>query len=182
MYNILIDELPERWCGVKIKSSYRNVIKFFEITKKIKNESDLKYEIAFKIIDLFFESTPVLQDEIFDFIIWFINRGKETKDDDNEKVFDFFTDSGRIYSAFLQAYNIDLQKSDLHWWVFMELLENLPQHTRFMEVIDIRTKKEEKNDSKEYKLQLRKLKRIFAIDSEERNDKKETQGWVSFFR
>jgi hypothetical protein len=182
-FNVLIDEIPDQWCGVKINSSFKNVLRFFEITSNLKKESDIDYKTGLEIISLFFNEIPVLQEEIWDFILWFINRGKETKDDsDSEKTFDFSVDAGRIYSAFYQSYSIDLRLVDFHWWVFMELFENIPVNTRFMEVIDIRTKKEDKNDSKEYKAQIRKLKSIFAIDTQENNAELEARKWSNFFR
>ena len=59
-----------------------------------------------------------------------------------EKTFDFVQDSELIYSAFYQAYGIDLieQQGKLHWWKFSSLLNGLPSDTRFSEIVSIRTR------------------------------------------
>lgn len=51
----------------------------------------------------------------------------------------FSVDADRIIAAFWQAYGIDLTKERLHWWVFVALLDNLPDDTRMMKVAHIRT-------------------------------------------
>lgn len=52
----------------------------------------------------------------------------------------FSVDADRIIAAFWQAYGIDLTKERLHWWVFVALLDNLPDDTRMMQVAHIRTR------------------------------------------
>ena len=54
----------------------------------------------------------------------------------------------------------------MHWFVFCELLSALPDDTRLMQVIDIRGKKPGKNDSDEYKKQLRKMQRAYKIEDD----------------
>lgn len=57
-----------------------------------------------------------------------------------QKAFDFHQDAELIYSAFLQAYGIDLiqERHRLHWWQFIALLHSLPDTTKFAEVVRIR--------------------------------------------
>lgn len=57
-----------------------------------------------------------------------------------QKAFDFHQDAELIYSAFLQAYGIDLiqERHTLHWWQFIALLHSLPDTTKFAEVVRIR--------------------------------------------
>lgn len=66
----------------------------------------------------------------------------ESKQRPGEKVLDFEQDAGFIRAAFLQAYNIDLEKSigRLSWWTFVELLGGIPSGTKLAEIIDIRTR------------------------------------------
>ena len=60
-----------------------------------------------------------------------------------ENYVDFKQDEGRIYSAFMQAYHIDLyeQFGRMHWQTFVTLLGNLPSDTAFSEVVSIRARK-----------------------------------------
>ena len=59
----------------------------------------------------------------------------------NERSFDFIQDAPYIYAAYRQAYGIDLfaEQGRLHWWAFLYLFKGLPENTRMMEIIKIRT-------------------------------------------
>lgn len=66
----------------------------------------------------------------------------EKKTTNGNKTFDFVQDAQLIYAAFWQVYGIDLhkQKGKLHWQSFVALFCGLPEDTRMMQVIDIRTR------------------------------------------
>lgn len=55
-----------------------------------------------------------------------------------EKVTSFEQDAGLIRTAFKQAYGIDLFRDKLHWLEFIELLRNLPEGSRYTEIVSIR--------------------------------------------
>ena len=55
-----------------------------------------------------------------------------------KRLMDFEQDAWAIYAAFVQAYGIDLHKTRLHWWTFLDLLRALPEDTRFSQIIGIR--------------------------------------------
>lgn len=57
-----------------------------------------------------------------------------------QKVTDFEQDAGLIRAAFRQAYGIDLYRDKLHWIEFTELLNALPNGSRFAEVVGIRAR------------------------------------------
>ena len=59
---------------------------------------------------------------------------------DAKKVTDFVQDAGMIRAAFLQAYGIDLYHDRLHWIEFSELLNAIPEGSRYSEVIGIRVR------------------------------------------
>lgn len=175
--NILIDELPNSWEVdgeyFKLKTDYRQVLKFFNIMKNKEMDDNLKVH---KILNLFFYKVPN-SPKIWEFINYYVNAGETKEDNDNDrKVFDFDIDAGRIYSAFLQTYNINLCQVEMHWFIFMELLQALPENTRLMQIIDIRSRKVNKSDSKEYVRELRKLQNKYRIE-----DEQESQSLASFF-
>lgn len=58
----------------------------------------------------------------------------------SEKVTDFEQDAGLIRAAFRQSYGIDLYREDLHWIEFTELLNAIPEGSRFAEVVGIRAR------------------------------------------
>ena len=82
--------------------------------------------------------------------------------------YDIRYDGDYIYASFLQAYNIDLfdVQGKLHWKKFNALLSGLPEGTKFMEVNKIRTWKPQKGDSAEYKEEMRRLQKDYALPYE----------------
>lgn len=86
----------------------------------------------------------------------------------HQKSMDFVQDGQLIYAAFMQAYGMDLndQRGKLHWWKFTALLRGLPSNTRFMEVVQIRTKPlpaPTKHNAQE-RAQLIRLKQEYALE------------------
>lgn len=57
-----------------------------------------------------------------------------------QKVTDFIQDAGLIRAAFRQAYGIDLYREKLHWIEFTELLNAIPEGSRYSEVVGIRAR------------------------------------------
>lgn len=53
--------------------------------------------------------------------------------------FDFEKDSEFIFSAFLGAYQIDLETVRLHWWKFKALFKSLPEDCQFCKIMQYRT-------------------------------------------
>lgn len=82
--------------------------------------------------------------------------------------YDIRFDGDYIYASFLQAYGIDLfdVQGELHWKKFNALLSGLPEGTKFMEVIKIRKWKAQKGDSAEYKEEMRRLQKDYALPYE----------------
>lgn len=80
----------------------------------------------------------------------------------NERSFDFIQDAPYIYAAYRQAYGIDLfaEQGRLHWWAFLYLFKGLPENTRMMEIIRIRTQPMPKptKHNAEYRQALSKAK------------------------
>ena len=82
--------------------------------------------------------------------------------------YDIRYDGYYIYASFLQAYGIDLfdVQGELHWKKFNALLSGLPEGTKFMEVVKIRKWKPQKGDSAEYKEEMRKLQKDYALPND----------------
>lgn len=82
--------------------------------------------------------------------------------------YDIRYDGDYIYASFLQAYGIDLfdVQGELHWRKFNALLSGLPEGTKLMEVIKIRKWKPQKGDSAEYKEEMRRLQKDYALPND----------------
>ena len=65
---------------------------------------------------------------------------REEKEQHSERITDFDFDSAMIRSAFRQAYGIDLYRDRLHWIEFRELLNAIPEGSRYSEVLSIRSR------------------------------------------
>lgn len=91
------------------------------------------------------------------------------------KSMDFFQDAAAIYAGFYQCYGLDLLGRDrrLHWWKFLKLLNGLPDDTRLMQLVSIRTRpmpKPNKYNAQERAALLRlKAENRLEITEEERN-------------
>ena len=59
---------------------------------------------------------------------------------DSQRVTDFEQDAGLIRAAFRQSYGIDLYRDKLHWIEFTELLNAIPEGSRYSEVVGIRAR------------------------------------------
>lgn len=98
------------------------------------------------------------------------NPMKTTASDDTKQraPYDIRYDGDYIYASFLQAYGIDLfdAQGKLHWRKFNALLSGLPEGTKLMEVIKIRKWKPQKGDSTEYKEEMRRLQKDYALPNE----------------
>lgn len=103
----------------------------------------------------------------------------EPKKADGPKAFDFIQDAPLIYAAFLQAYGIDLFEQRIHWWKFISLLNALPSDTRFVEVVNIRTKplpKPTKHNQKEIDNLLRAKAKYGLVMTQEEREKQFRSG------
>lgn len=87
---------------------------------------------------------------------------------EQESVFDFKEDSSLIYSAFMQAYGIDLieQYGKLHWLKFKALLDGLPNETKLSQIISIRSWNEAE-ERKDYKQLRREMKQRYKLKGNE---------------
>lgn len=61
-------------------------------------------------------------------------------DKDSPRITDYVQDAAMIRAAFRQCYNIDLFTERLHWLEFEELLNELPEGSRYIEVVGIRAR------------------------------------------
>lgn len=167
MFNILLDEYPKEWNGYKLNTDFRIGIM---MTMASSDKRLDEREKSRAIINLLFDGDcPHSFDECMECVGWFMNgwnHDHHKKSSSTQEVMDFNVDQGRIYSAFLMQYHIDLNIEDMHFWKFMFLLSNL-EECSFTRVIDIRTKKFDGNTSKAERKHYTDAKRIYVIDTNE---------------
>jgi hypothetical protein len=161
-FNVILDSPPElMWRGVVQKTDFKQVLKFFRL---MDDDGISEEEKAVLTIRLFFESVPDV-DDLWKHLSDFISCGTEGEEE-GRPVFDWNIDHGRIFAAFLETYGIDLRTASMHWWVFLQLFQALPEDCKLLKIIELRSKKPNKHDSPEYRRELRKAQQKFSIDNQ----------------
>ena len=164
MFNILLDEYPTEWNSYKLNTDFRVGVQMVQATED-KDLSD--YEKLQVMVMLLFTDEHPNTEESTECIEWFLNEwNHDHHQKGGVKSMDFDVDQGRIYSAFLSQYHIDLNNTNMHFWKFMYLLSNL-EECAFTRVVEIRTKKIDAKMSKEEKILYSNAKKTYAIESEE---------------
>ena len=134
----LQDRLPD---GVRVGRKYyrldldfRNVLKLMDILQRDDLMPDARDYLALKCVMKRPRNTKAVLAAVKGLLF------EETPSKDGKKVTSFEQDAGLIRAAFRQAYGIDLYRDKLHWLAFRELLNNIPEGSRYAEVIGIRVR------------------------------------------
>jgi hypothetical protein len=164
---LLLDGLPESYCGIPISADFRNMIQV-DIILHEPDTSETEKTLA-ALYQLYPEIPGDIRKAV-EGLVWFYTRGGadgEGRDKGAKKApkkaFDFAQDANLIYAAFYATYGLSLSTVDfLHWWEFMALFEGLPETTLLQRVMHWRTAdvaglpKHEKNH-------VLKMRRLFAL-------------------
>ena len=134
----LQDRLPD---GVRVGRKYyrldldfRNVLKLMDILQRDDLMPDARDYLALKCVMKRPRNTKAVLAAVKGLLF------EEAPSKDGKKVTSFEQDAGLIRAAFRQAYGIDLYRDKLHWLAFRELLNNIPEGSRYAEVIGIRVR------------------------------------------
>ena len=113
----------------KINTSFWAALRCEEI---FRDDSICDYEKTFAIIYILLGEDAMMdfenQEKIVKILTKYLLCGKKTEDIENsndEPSMDFKQDMGRIKTSFMSDYQIDLDKTDMHWWKFHDALEGL---------------------------------------------------------
>jgi hypothetical protein len=199
--NLLLDKLStilqQRIGNVEFNTDFRTGI-LFEMLMQDKN---LKKEAkVIQAIRLFYPKPEQITDleKAVENIIWFYTCGKSefdktpkdnkksnkkiVKKQQEDKIYDYDYDDGYIYSAFIQQYNIDLQKIDyLHWWEFKSMFNSLNKDTKIVEIMGYRAIDLGKIKDKEEKARYKKLKKIYKLPDMRTEAQKEADFGSAFW-
>ena len=119
---------------VKLDLDFRNVLKMIEVLDR---DDMLPEAKAYKALSFVckrpknaFRTLECVKGLLF----------KAPRKTGGQKVTDFIQDAPLIRAAFRQAYGIDLYRDKLHWIEFTELLNAIPEGSRYAEVVGIRAR------------------------------------------
>lgn len=134
----LQDRLPDgvevRGKWVKLDFDFRNVLHMLDVLGNSDLIPEARNYLALKCLTR--HPRHVTETMAAVRAVLFIQGG----DAEQKKLTDFEQDAPMIRTAFRQVYNIDLFRSNLHWLEFIELLSNLPDGNRYMDVLGIRAR------------------------------------------
>lgn len=180
--NVILDEFPN---ALEISGSiyaihgdFRAWLQLIRILDKPKDQ--ITAEDVRRALEYVFIEFPITEDieDVMDEVTAFIKNEKIDEYNDEplkmadvaeperaEKVIDYDFDAEYIYSAFMEAYNINLRTAELHWIEFMALFNGLPKTCALMEIIGYRSVSNSTYSkmSKDEKLHIRNMKRIYAL-------------------
>jgi len=159
----------------KINTDFRLALKCDEI---FRNETIGDYEKVLAVIYILLGDIALKDTEnhekIFNLLIRYLRRGKsfEETSEDEEPSMDFRQDQGYIKASFMSDYNIDLDKSNISWWQFYDLLEGLTDNSVLNRVRAIREESLNGKKGKE-RAKWEKLKKQVELKYEKTSEEKE---------
>lgn len=158
----------------KIDTDFKTALKCFEV---IENDTIRDEEKTMAVIYLLFDFLPEdidLMAKLFDKATIFLQCGKTYEEQSsNEKDMDFIQDRAYINSSFMSDYKLDLNKCDLHFWQFIELIEGLTNDSILSRVREIRTMDISNISDRKEKEKLEKEKKRLALKNKKTSKKKE---------
>lgn len=173
--NIIIDDLPYEYEGYLINYNFRTGILISEclIDGEFEDNEDGEEERIWTSLRILYGKGVPPTDIALKGLSWFLNCGDvqcNKEQEVSELLFSFFEDRNRIYSAFMMKYGINLNKSNMHFFEFLPLFNDLDK-TAFRRIVDLRrmTSKEIKRYSKEDQETIRKMKQEFALKNKYKN-------------
>ena len=167
-FNVLLDDLPSEYQGHRMNTDFRIGV---QMSQAVEDPDLLETEKIGICVDLLFGGNGPLPDgkTAAAGVQWFLTgwvTDRPGKEKTTVPIMDFDIDQWRIYAAFRSQYHIDLNREDMHFWVFMALLSTLNE-CAYTRVLDIRTRKPHKKASAEEKRALSELKKRYALESKE---------------
>lgn len=174
--NVLMEKFPKELeihgkC-YSIGWDFRTVLSCNEMIEQCRH--DITEGELLSILEMFYKDCRSYTEEHVEKMFWFFSCGREKEKKsfprkiagiNDKQPFDFEKDAELIYAGFQQQYGIDLQTTEMHWWKFMILLENLGEGTRLSKVIEYRTRDTtSKHLSKEERAFYKAMQQYYGLD------------------
>ena len=138
----------------------------------------LSFEDALEVVQAIFEEhiqTGEKEDDVEYDLAGNVIKSSTTSETPQKRLYNVKHDGAYIFASFMQAYRIDLieEIGKLHWKKFNALIVGLPEGTKFVEVVKIRSYEPQKGDSQEYIDKMRELQKEYRLpddDCDEEDD------------
>lgn len=172
---------------IKINTDFRIALKCDEIAKNIEISD---YERSLAIIYLLFGNEGInahqSYEKLLELAIKYLSCGQEKTDNDKEQDMDFVQDINLIKASFRSDYGINLDKEEMHWWEFNNLLNGL-SNSEFgnccilNRIRNLRTYDTSKLEDKKQKKEIEEAKEYWALKKEKTILTKEQQQSIDTF-
>ena len=131
----------------------------------------LSFEEALEVVQVIFEEhiqTGENEDDVEYDLAGNVMKSSTSKEP-QKKIYNVKHDGAYIFASFMQAYGIDLieEIGRLHWKKFNALIVGLPEGTKFVEVVKIRSYEPQKGDSQEYVDKMRELQKEYRLPDDD---------------
>lgn len=137
----------------KINTDYRVAIECDGISRSGVSDEERSLAILYKLFGEKALDNPQDWEKLIIIALKYLRCGKEIEDSGEEANMSFIQDKGYIEASFFSDYNIDLSKTDMHYWQFYNLLCGLTEDSvlnrvRFVRDFDISQIKDSKEKEK----------------------------------
>lgn len=158
--------------GIYYKDKFFKLNTDFKVWLKIDslltNDFDFLPDKLFLIISLAYEkSFPEDINIAFRGVTDFYSMFSGKKKGGGKKLFSFGEDGRYIFSAFFSQYGIDLFKTEMHWWKFLALFEELNEQTLFGKILKYRSVDLGSVKDKKLKSFYTKMKSLYSLETPE---------------
>ncbi len=164
---------------IKINTDFRVALECQRIA--LDDEID-DYERALAVIYKLFGSDALNDDANLDIYFKhaqkYLNCGRESKTTANnvDDTFDYEQDWGFVKASFMSDYHIDLDKENMHWWTFFDLLNGLTNNSILNRVRQVRDEPLSGKKGKELE-QWIKAKKSVELKRKKTQHEKELDKW-----
>lgn len=135
LYERLPDSVTVNGKRIRCDFDFRNVLRMLETLAREDLTEEARAYRAVRCVTKRVKADPhAMLDAIYPRLF------AEKKTEDGQRVTDFEQDADYIRAAFLQEYGINLFRDRLHWCEFASLLACLPEGSRYVEILGIRSR------------------------------------------
>jgi len=166
--NLLIDKLPDTieidGEDFPINSGFRPCIRIILAFEDEELTSAEKQVILLRNI---YKVMPDNTEEAIHQGAIFLNGGEVSSEDEGVtprlRLYSFQKDAKYIFAAFRQTHGIDLELTDMHWWKFLALFDDLGNETAFWSLISLRKKLKTNKASQEERDLAREMDSVIEL-------------------
>lgn len=137
LHERLPDEITVDGKQYALDLDFRNVLRMTEIMQRDDLLAEARNYLSLRCIMPKIPNNTAEAMKAINNLLFPTKDGKKSEDK-GQKVTDYDQDADMIRAAFMQSYGINLWREKLHWFEFTALLANLPEGSRYTDVVNIR--------------------------------------------